>query len=390
VPPAPAVASPNRPSVNLPPKEAYFFKGGWKGSILAELNQFEWVAVGDLRPYENNSKRHPEKQITQLQKSIEEFGFISPLLIDNDNRVIAGHGRLEAAKGLRMDNVPCVRVEGLTEEQRRAYIIADNRISELGSWDKDMVAAELSTLDILDFDISLAGFDESILDSLNMGIELPYGAERERTTSAYNMELQEEFKNTNDFWQMPVISKTDFVPSKLIGFNYAKSSKEKQTGIHFFIDDYQFERVWNDPEKYIDVLKEYECILSPDFSLYLDMATPLKIWNIYRSRFIGAFYQSKGIEVIPTVSWAGEETFDFCFEGIEEGGTVAVSTIGVKQSEPAFEIWRNGMNAMIERIKPQTILVYGGALDFDYGDIKVIYYDNQVLKAWKEKSNDKD
>lgn len=357
---------------------------------MAEIDQIIRVAVDELKPYENNSKKHPAKQITALQKSIEEFGFISPLLIDKDNHVIAGHGRLEAAKGLYIMDVPCVRVEGLTEEQKRAYIIADNRLSDLGIWDKEMVAAELSTLDVLDFDISLAGFDISSLDALSLpDMQLPYGAERQRTVSAYNMDLQDEFENTNDFWQMPVIEKTDFIPSKLIGFNYAKSSKDKQTGIHFFVDDYQFERVWNNPEKYLSVLKEYECILSPDFSLYTDMAMPLKIWNIYRSRFIGAYYQSCGIKVIPTISWAEDETFDFCFEGIEQGGTVAVSTIGVKENEGAFTIWENGMDAMIERLKPQTILVYGGALEYDYGDINVIYYDNQVLKAWKEKNNDK-
>ena len=86
---------------------------------------------------------------------------------------------------------------------------------------------------------------------------------------------------------MPVIQNDNFIPDDIIGFNYAKSSKQHNVGIHFYLDDYQFERIWNKPEDYIEILKQYECIFSPDFSLYLDMPMPMKIWNIYRSRQIG-------------------------------------------------------------------------------------------------------
>lgn len=186
---------------------------------------------------------------------------------------------------------------------------------------------------------------------------------------------------------MPVIQNNGYIPQDLIGFNYAKTSEDKNCGIHFFIDDYQFERVWNNPDKYLPILYDYDCILSPDFSLYLDMPMPMKIWNIYRSRQIGAYYQSKGITVIPTISWAEPETFSFCFKGIPEGSIVAVSTIGVKRDDNALKIWTDGMREMIEQIKPSTILVYGGKLEFDYGNINVIYFDNKVTKNWKGDKN---
>ena len=117
----------------------------------------------------------------------------------------------------------------------------------------------------------------------------------------------------------------------------------------------------------------------------MDMPMPMKIWNIYRSRQIGAYYQNQGIRVIPTISWAEEETFEFCFQGIPKGSIVSVSTIGVKQDEDAMEIWESGMREMIRVIEPSTILVYGGKLDFDYGDIEVIYFDNKVTKEWRER-----
>ena len=201
--------------------------------------------------------------------------------------------------------------------------------------------------------------------------------ERHRTINLYNLEIYDEF-NTEGKYQMPIINNDNIIPTDLIGFNYAKTSKEKKTGIHFYLDDYQFERIWKCPNEYIDILSEYECILSPDFSLYLDMPLSMKIWNVYRSRLIGQYYQSCGIKVIPTISWAEEETYEFCFDGIPKGSIVSVSTVGVKRDAKAIEIWKQGMNVMIERIKPSAILVYGSAIDYDYKDIKVIYYDNKT------------
>lgn len=117
------------------------------------------VALEMLVPYERNAKKHPQEQIEKLKKSIQEFGFISPCLIDRDNRIIAGHGRVEAARQMGMDVVPCVYIEGLTDEQRRAYILADNRLTELGGWDLETVSDELSALRDLNFDITTTGFD---------------------------------------------------------------------------------------------------------------------------------------------------------------------------------------------------------------------------------------
>lgn len=352
---------------------------------MGEINNIEWLEIEGLKPYEYNSKKHSEKQLKQIMASIEEFGFLSPCLVDENNNIIAGHGRTQAAAMLGMSKVPCVRCEGLTDDQRKAYIIADNRLTELGGWNKELVAAELSLLDSKGFDIDVTGFNIKDVESILYKPELSYGAENKRTVNTYNLNLLKRTDITKDFWQMPVIENNNYIPERMIGFNYAKTSKDKEACVHFYLDDYQFERVWNSPEKYAEILAEYECILSPDFSLYIDMPMPMKIWNVYRSRQIGAFYQSYGINVIPTISWAEPETFEFCFEGIPQGSIVSVSTIGVKKNNEAFEVWRNGMLAMIDKIKPSTILVYGGQLEFDYGNIDVIYFDNQVLKNWRDK-----
>ena len=127
---------------------------------MAKIAKVQEVDVDLLRPYGNNAKVHGDDQVEKLCRSIQEFGFISPCLIDSDNNVIAGHGRILAAKKLGMKKVPCLFVEGLSEEQRRAYTLADNRLTELGEWNMEMVQIEIGELEMADFDVSLTGFDE--------------------------------------------------------------------------------------------------------------------------------------------------------------------------------------------------------------------------------------
>ena len=331
-----------------------------------------------------------------IANSIQEFGMADPIAVWK-NTIVEGHGRLLACKKLGLEKVPIVRLDYMTDEQRKAYTLAHNKTQEFSSWDFDLLPDELNN--IFGIDMSKFGFDltkeeigfepeqkqEEEEDEIDEGY---YGDERERTNKAYNLDLVDYDRLEQDFWQMPVIKNNGYIPKDLIGFNYAKTNEEKNVGIHFYVDDYQFERVWNAPEKYAEVLMDYECILSPDFSLYMDMPMPMKIWNIYRSRFIGAYYQSKGLRVIPTISWAEKETFAFCFKGIPKGSIVSISTIGVKRDEEALQVWKDGVTEMIKQIEPSAILIYGGELEFDYGDIKTIYFNNKVTENWgKENEN---
>lgn len=343
------------------------------------------INVDNLIPYENNPRKN-DNAVEYVANSIREFGFKVPIVIDKSNVVITGHTRLKAAKQLGLKKVPCIRADDLTDEQVKAFRIADNSVAEVAEWDFLKLSEELQELD--NFDIG----DFGELDIPDLDVDMPddddegwYGDERERTNRAYNLDEVKEMSLSDDFWEMPVIRNNGYIPERLIGFNYAKTSKDKNTGIHFYVDDYQFERIWNYPEKYIETLMQYDCILSPDFSLYMDMPMPMKIWNIYRSRFIGAYYQEKGIAVIPIVSWAEPATYEFCFKGIPKGSIVSVSTVGVKQDKQALAVWQDGMAAMIKAIKPSCILVYGGKLDFDYKGIKVKYFENEVTERWKGK-----
>lgn len=141
---------------------------------MAKIANVQEVAVDKLRPYEKNSKIHGPEQIEKLKNSITEFGFLTPCLIDRDYNLIAGHGRLTAAKELGMKTVPCVFIDGLSEEQRRAYILADNRLGELGEWDMSLVNEELIDLQGMGFDTSVTGFEFDFSDSDLPPADNPY------------------------------------------------------------------------------------------------------------------------------------------------------------------------------------------------------------------------
>ncbi|ANR71281.1 lactate dehydrogenase [Selenomonas sp. oral taxon 126] len=129
-------------------------------------SEMQLVPIGKLVPYVNNARTHSKEQITKLRSSLREFGFVNPVIIDREFNVIAGHGRILAAKEENIEQVPCVFVDHLTEAQKKAYILADNRFALDAGWDEDMLRVEMEALQGMDFDISLTGFDESEIADL--------------------------------------------------------------------------------------------------------------------------------------------------------------------------------------------------------------------------------
>lgn len=132
--------------------------------ILVE--SIEHRSVASLVPYANNARTHSDEQVTQIARSIEEFGFVNPVLVGSDDVIVAGHGRLVAAKQLGMETVPVIVLGHLTETQRRALVIADNQITANSGWDEELLKLELTELDALDFDLDLMGFSDDELDGL--------------------------------------------------------------------------------------------------------------------------------------------------------------------------------------------------------------------------------
>lgn len=339
----------------------------------------EYVKLDALKPYKKNARKHDVEDLDAIMQSIRDFGFNDPIGVwGKANNIVEGHGRLLAAQKLGLEEVPIIHLDHLNDEQRRAYALAHNRTAELSEWDEALKKSELKAIkgyDMRDYGFSpldLLEFDEDEEPESDEDDDGYYGDERERTFEAYNLKDYDASRVAGPF-DLPTLQACSFVPDELIGFNYVMSTTDRSKGVHFFLDDYQFERIWNEPTVYIAKLMEFSCVLTPDFSLYTDMPKAMKIWNVYRSRLIGQMMQDYGIQVIPTLQYAGDDTLDWCFDGIDGGGTVAVSTVGVMKDSTAKKIWAKGMQAALEQIQPKTVVCYGAEMkDFDFKGADVI------------------
>jgi hypothetical protein len=162
-------------------------------------------------------------------------------------------------------------------------------------------------------------------------------------------------------WGIPEMLNTPLNIIGLLPFNFAHSTMgNRPETISFFLDDYQFERIWTRPQRYIAIMRRFNGSLSPDFSVWVDMPRALQIYNIYRSRCIGLYFQNNGIPCIPTVTWSDAQSFDFCFCGIPRGSCIAISSVSSSKSPILF---REGFRVAIERIEPSLIIWYGNKIE---------------------------
>lgn len=149
-------------------------------------------------------------------------------------------------------------------------------------------------------------------------------------------------------------------PVEMIGFNFAaKQRHPEQVGVHFFLKDYQFSRLWTSPDIYTDMLRKFRFVCTPDFSMFTDFPLALQINSHYRKHWLGAYWQSKGITVIPTICWSDERSFDWCFDGEPENSTVAVSSVGTQMERRAKCLFLLGYEQMISRLQPKMVLFHG-------------------------------
>lgn len=142
-------------------------------------------------------------------------------------------------------------------------------------------------------------------------------------------------------------------------FNHALSDTDPASKIcHFYLDDYQFVRVWREPELYISLLKNFNAVIGADFSMYENLPYPQQLYNNWRSKVLMAYWQSQGIKVIPNIQWSNEKSFDYAFDGYSPGGLVAVSSVGCRDKH-ARELFIQGYTKMLEMLHPDKILLIG-------------------------------
>ena len=336
---------------------------------IAELHPAPYNPRQDLQPY--------DEEYEKLRRSLQEFGYVEPIIWnERTGYVVGGHQRLKVLSQLGETEIDCVIVD-LPPEREKDLNVALNKISN--DWDDGKLRALLEDLQETDVDIKLTGFSTDELDKV-LRVEPDeededgyYGDEREKTYNLYRLH-EYDAERTAGYYQFPTIKACHYVPEDLIGFNYVKSWKGRREGlgVHFFLDDYQFERIWRSPYENIERLRGFGCVLMPDFSTYWDMPMAMKIWNLYRMRLIGQVMQDAGLEVMPIIRTFGDETYDWCLEGIEPGGVYAVSTVGVVESSADFkDMCRREVREVIDRLKPESLILYGKDIGYDYDGVAV-------------------
>ena len=160
-------------------------------------------------------------------------------------------------------------------------------------------------------------------------------------------------------YEFPIIGDSGKIPERVIPFDKAVGNKDYDQWVHFYIHDREFERIWNHPNKYLEILKRYEGVITPDFSLYRDMPLSMQIWNTYRNRAVGYWLKKNGVPIIPNFSWGDERTYEFCFDGIEKHSIVAVGTHGTAKRKLDRYYLEQALDKLLERIEPRHIVIYG-------------------------------
>lgn len=348
----------------------------------------EYIDINKIIPYEKNAKRHPEEQVVKIANSLREFGFQQPLVVDKDNVLVIGHGRLLASKRLKYKEVPVVKADSLTEEQIKALRLADNKTAE-SDWNVGLMNEELE--EILDIDMTDFGFSLNFNDD-----EEDEDNEEEDTrdpSCQHNVFENQELRQfpTNSFYGMPEMQPTNTVGDKMLRFmDWKECDNPSEYIAHFYYDDYKFMAAWRNPEKYISRLRKFKAVVSPDFSLYTDFPRALQILACYRRQWCGAYWQSLGIDVIPDVVWGDKESFAYCFDGIPHGGTVAVSTVGVRNdsdwNNKDGDLFKAGYDEMMNRLEPKTVILYGAMIEGLDGNIIRVpsYYEEKRRRRWEE------
>lgn len=266
--------------------------------------EMKMVPTLKLIPYVNNARTHSQEQVNKLRGSLREFGFINPVIIDADYNVIAGHGRLMAAKEEGIEEVPCVLVDYLTEAQKKAYILADNRYAQDAGWDEEMLKLEIEALEGMDFDVSLTGFDEQEI------ADLLAGDEEDAKEDGFDVEEELQnpcFSKTGDIWHLGkhrVICGDSTLPEIYERLMEGNKANLVCTDPPYFVSlENASGRIANDD---LDDKQGYEFLMKAFTNFHESMAIDASIYVFYatmKARVFYDAYEDAGFKVGAGLIW---------------------------------------------------------------------------------------
>lgn len=340
--------------------------------------QINIVSVDKLLADPRNVRTHSKEQIASLAKTIQKVGW-GPPLITHKGKIMAGHGRLEAAKLLGLKKVPTIDRSDMTEEQRRLFSIADNRLAELAGWDTSLLKDELALMSAENMDVTLTGFDMGFLD---------YKVKDSRITEEEDESTKEIFQLSNEV-DFPTEGEMDLVALRKDRFldlskikrvatwagpgsekrdadtwfyNFNSDSQQqmdwKSTLLGFYVDDVRFECWWNDTPTYVRRAMKQGIIgaLSPNYSTYFADPKCVRLYNLYRSRFVGRYMQEAGIHIVPDISCGPDDVEILCagLKGVKHIAMQAHQTYDKKSLPQKTKV----IDFVMDELKPETILLY--------------------------------
>ena len=350
-------------------------------------------SIKDLKPDAANARKHDPRNIGMIADALNEVGAARSIVIDEDNNILAGNGTVEAAgqagitrmKIVEADGneIVAVRRRGLTPEQKKRLSLFDNRTAELADWDTEILkqlaedgdGAALKDLfydgeldDILKQiaekpDDDLLATDFALPGALALKRDMQFPSDEIYGIPAFRSDMLVECPQPITTWAGP--DATD--ESEFYFYNANTDSIRgldlTRTVIGFYTEDDRFESAWEEPDIFTGKLLNRKplAVLSPNFSLWVGSPSAVQIWNTYRSRWVGRYFQEAGLKIIPDVNWSDEASFKFCFAGIPVGAPcLAMQLQTVKSKGDELQRARRGIQVAIERLKPESLLLYVG------------------------------
>lgn len=190
-------------------------------------------------------------------------------------------------------------------------------------------------------------------------------------------------------FEFPCIRPIHEIPNRMIAFSKAISCKDHNQWVHFYEDDCQFERIWREPKRYLKILKKYNGVILPDFSVYRDMPFVMQLWNIYRSRAIGCWLQDNGVKVIANVRFGDKRTYRCTCDGVSKRCVIAVGTHGLMKNAEDRKFFTAGIEVVVRILQPTAIVVYGTAPESVFGKyikqgIRIVQFDSDYAVSHRE------
>lgn len=337
--------------------------------------KIEYLPIEELNPYDRNARKHTDEDVQYIRNSIEQFGFDDPIGIwGEDNTIVEGHGRLMAAKELGMDKVPVIRLDHLSDDERKAYALAHNKTAEMSDWDFPTLESEIDAIEkATEVNMEDFGF-EFKLDEItepeynDEGEEVEYMSDAEYVFDKFN--LKHFHANRATKWGFPTIRAVHAsdIPDDFLDFNnmpyYEKHMDNVYDfGIRFYQDDSKEDKIWRNPVEWADRISRYKCAVTPDFSTYTEMPAIIKQFNVWKCLLIGQIIQDKGVPCIVDLTNLAVDELVQCYDGVEKGGIYAIDAKSGTVDANVYQRRALALDRCLEIMEPEGVIVFGYGMD---------------------------